>query len=53
MKKHGYVRILHRKPEIIPILGFSKIAQYKENMEALDIKLTDEQMKILNNGRLL
>ncbi|HNX63892.1 MAG TPA: aldo/keto reductase [Oscillospiraceae bacterium] len=45
--------ILHKKPEIIPILGFSKIEQYKENMEALDIKLTDEQMKILNNGKLL
>ncbi len=45
--------ILQLKPEIVPILGFSSIEQYKENIDALDIKLTDEQMKILNKGKLL
>ena len=45
--------ILHQKPEIVPILGFSSIEQYKENVDALDIKLTDEQMEILNKGKLL
>lgn len=43
--------LLNQKPEIIPILGFSKIEQYKENIDAMNIKLTDEQMKILNNGK--
>lgn len=40
--------LLHQKPEIVPILGFSSIKQYKENMSALNIKLTDEQLAILN-----
>ena len=43
--------ILHKSPEIVPILGFSKLSQYKENMSALDIELTKEQMDILNAGR--
>ena len=41
--------ILHKKPEIVPILGFSSIEQYKENIDALDIRLTDEQMAILDH----
>ncbi len=43
--------ILNKKPSIIPILGFSKMIQYKENVDALSIKLTDEQMEILNRGK--
>ena len=41
--------ILHKKPEIVPIFGFSSIEQYKENIDALDIRLTDEQMAILDH----
>lgn len=43
--------ILNKKPEIIPILGFSSFSQYKENVDALDINVTVEQMAILNKGK--
>jgi aryl-alcohol dehydrogenase-like predicted oxidoreductase len=43
--------LLKKRPRVIPILGFSKIEQYVENVSALDVKLTDEQMAILNAGR--
>ncbi len=41
--------VLHKKPEIIPIFGFSRISQYEENMSALSIKLSKEQLAILDH----
>ena len=43
--------ILHKRPEIIPILGFSRFSQYKENLEAANVKLSAEQMDVLNKGK--
>lgn len=42
--------LLHHEPRVIPILGASSLAQLKHNMKALDIRLTDEQISILNNA---
>lgn len=44
--------ILHQDPKIIPIIGFSKVSQYEHNIAALNIKLTPEQLTILNRGRV-
>lgn len=35
--------MLKQEPKVIPILGFSNEEQYRENMEALNITLTDSQ----------
>jgi aryl-alcohol dehydrogenase-like predicted oxidoreductase len=43
---------MKQQPRIIPILGFSKESQYMENISALDIKLSEEQLTRLNRGRL-
>ena len=40
--------MLRHEPQIIPIIGFSKKKQYLENIAALDIKLSDEHIAILN-----
>jgi aryl-alcohol dehydrogenase-like predicted oxidoreductase len=41
--------VMHQ-PRTIPIIGFSRMEQYLENMKALDIHLTDQQMDVLNNA---
>lgn len=40
----------HSEPSVQPIIAGSKTAQLKENIEALNIKLTAEQMKRLNTA---
>jgi aryl-alcohol dehydrogenase-like predicted oxidoreductase len=40
--------LLHYEPQIIPIIGFSKKEQYLEDIAAIDIKLSDEYITILN-----
>ncbi len=39
--------MLKLKPAIIPILGFSRMDQYLENISASDINLTEEHMALL------
>ena len=41
--------LLHQ-PRVIPIIGFSKKEQYFENMEAVKIQLSAEQMETLNSA---
>jgi aryl-alcohol dehydrogenase-like predicted oxidoreductase len=41
--------LLHQ-PRVIPILGFSRMGQYRENLKALDIRLTTAQMERLNRA---
>jgi len=43
--------MLHQIPAVIPIVGFSRFEQYEENMSALDVQLSEEQLGILNAGR--
>lgn len=40
--------MLRQEPQIIPILGFSKKEQYLEDIAALDVKLSDWHMALLN-----
>jgi len=42
--------MLHREYPILPIIAGSKIEQLSENIAALEIKLTEEQMKRLNTA---
>jgi len=42
--------LLHHKPRVIPLLGASNLEQFDQNMKALDIQLTGEQMSVLNNA---
>lgn len=42
--------LLVQKPFIVPIPGTTKIAHLNENISALDVVLTDEDLKILNDG---
>jgi diketogulonate reductase-like aldo/keto reductase len=39
--------LMHRSPWILPIPGTSSLKHFEENLEAADIKLTDEDMKFL------
>lgn len=39
--------LLHRSPWILPIPGTSSLAHFKENINASEIKLTEEDMKFL------
>jgi pyridoxine 4-dehydrogenase len=39
--------LLHRSPWILPIPGTSSLAHFEENMKAVDIELTEEDMRIL------
>jgi aryl-alcohol dehydrogenase-like predicted oxidoreductase len=41
--------LLHQ-PRVIPILGFSRIEQYRENMKALDVRLGFAQLERLNRA---
>lgn len=40
--------MLRQKPQILPILGFSKREQYLEDIASMDIKLSDEHLAELN-----
>lgn len=40
--------LLHHRPTVIPILAASRLSQFEQNMQALSIRLTDEQMQRLN-----
>ncbi len=40
--------LLRHDPQIIPIIGFSRKEQYLENMQALQVDLSDETMAMLN-----
>jgi len=42
--------LLHHRPRVIPLLGASKLEQFDQNIKALDIRLTDEQISLLNNA---
>lgn len=42
--------MLHSKPFILPIIAGSKTSQLEENIVALDLKLSAEQMERLNNA---
>ncbi len=39
--------LLHRSPWILPIPGTSSLKHFEENLKAADIKLSDEDMKLL------
>jgi len=40
--------LLHRSPWILPIPGTSSLQHFEENIKAVDIKLTEEDMAFLN-----
>lgn len=40
--------MLHLRPTVIPILGFSRFAQYEDNVRALDVRLDAAEMDFLN-----
>lgn len=42
--------LLHHQPRVIPIVGVRTIEQFEISMGALDIRLTPEQMAILNSA---
>jgi len=42
--------LLHHQPRVIPLLGASKLEQFDQNMKAIDIQLTGEQMSVLNSA---
>jgi aryl-alcohol dehydrogenase-like predicted oxidoreductase len=42
--------LLHQRPRIIPIMAASSVGQYEHNLVALDIRLTAEQLEILNSA---
>ena len=42
--------MLHKNPSIIPILGFSKMEQYLENIRVCDIVIPEEVIKILDES---
>ena len=37
--------LLHRSPVMLPIPGTSSVAHLEENLKAVDIKLSDEEMQ--------
>jgi len=39
--------LMHRSPWILPIPGTSQLKHFEENLEAADIKLSEEDMKFL------
>jgi aryl-alcohol dehydrogenase-like predicted oxidoreductase len=41
--------LMHQQ-RVIPIAGFSKKEQYLENMESVEITLTEEQIQILDDA---
>ncbi|MGQ2965930.1 aldo/keto reductase [Methylophilus sp.] len=42
--------LLKRSPMILPIPGTSKVQHFEENMQAINIKLTDEDFELLANA---
>ena len=40
--------LLHRSPWILPIPGTSSLRHFEENIKAVDINLTEEDMSFLN-----
>ena len=44
--------MIQKSPLVIPIIGFSRMEQYNENIAALDITLSREQLEILHAGRI-
>lgn len=50
--KHDHLAayIFAKYPFAFPILGGTKIAQIKDNIKAIEIKLTDEQMKKIEDS---
>jgi pyridoxine 4-dehydrogenase len=42
--------LLKRSPIILPIPGTSKVQHFEENMQAINIKLTDEDFELLANA---
>ena len=41
--------LLHKSPVMLPIPGTKSISHLKENVEAADLELTEEQMQLLNS----
>ncbi len=41
---------LHRVPYVFPIIGGRKVEQLQQNLVALDISLTPEQVKRIENA---
>ncbi|KUI73697.1 Putative aryl-alcohol dehydrogenase AAD14 [Cytospora mali] len=39
--------VMHKAPNVFPIVGCRKVEQLKDNIQALSIKLTDEQIQLL------
>jgi aryl-alcohol dehydrogenase-like predicted oxidoreductase len=42
--------MLHLDPPVLPIVGTSSVAQLKENLAALDVSLTPQDMEELASG---
>ena len=42
--------MLHHDPPVIPVMAVSNDAQLDENLGALNVKLTEEQMQLLDNA---
>jgi aryl-alcohol dehydrogenase-like predicted oxidoreductase len=42
--------LLHHQPRVIPIVAASSVGQYEHNLAALNIRLTAEQLEILNSA---
>jgi len=43
--------VMHKTPHVFPIIGSRKVEQLMENLEALDIALSEEQIKYLESVR--
>ncbi|EPQ51689.1 hypothetical protein GLOTRDRAFT_132893 [Gloeophyllum trabeum ATCC 11539] len=41
--------VMHKTPYVFPIIGGRKVEQLQDNLQALDISLTDEQIKFLES----
>jgi aryl-alcohol dehydrogenase-like predicted oxidoreductase len=43
--------LLAQKPWIVPLFGTRKLERFKENISALSVRLTDDDMQVLNDSR--
>lgn len=43
--------VMHKAPNVFPIVGGRKVEHLKENIQALSIKLTDKQIAYLESAR--
>jgi hypothetical protein len=41
--------VMHKTPYVFPIIGGRKVEHLKSNIRALELKLTDEQMKSIDS----